>query len=64
MNPNTGTFSVMRKSDLQGYRAVYRQPVSTTYRGFTVYGQNMVGSCCPALVVNHRQLNPRRVLCE
>lgn len=32
---------VMELSDLAGYRAVRREPVSTTYRGYEVYGMNM-----------------------
>lgn len=32
---------VMTLSDVEGYRAVYRQPVTTNYRGYDVYGMNM-----------------------
>jgi gamma-glutamyltranspeptidase/glutathione hydrolase len=32
---------VMELTDLAGYRAVRREPVSTTYRGYEVYGMNM-----------------------
>ncbi len=32
---------VMELSDLEGYRAVYREPVTTNYRGYDVYGMNM-----------------------
>ncbi len=32
---------VMQLSDLEGYRAVYRTPVTTNYRGYDVYGMNM-----------------------
>lgn len=32
---------VMALSDLEGYRAVYREPVHTNYRGYDVYGMNM-----------------------
>ncbi len=32
---------VMEVSDLEGYLAVYRQPVTTNYRGYDVYGMNM-----------------------
>lgn len=32
---------VMELSDLEGYRAVMREPVTTNYRGYDVYGMNM-----------------------
>lgn len=32
---------VMTLEDLAGYRAVYREPVTTNYRGYDVYGMNM-----------------------
>lgn len=32
---------VMEISDLESYRAVYREPVTTNYRGYDVYGMNM-----------------------
>ncbi|PJF44363.1 MAG: gamma-glutamyltransferase [Phototrophicales bacterium] len=32
---------VMELSDLENYRAVRRQPVTTNYRGYDVYGMNM-----------------------
>jgi gamma-glutamyltranspeptidase/glutathione hydrolase len=35
---HTGRFGVMEKTDLQGYRAVYREPVVQTYRGHTMIG--------------------------
>ena len=38
VNPNTGRGGIMTKEDLRGYRAVWRPPVLTSYRGFQVYG--------------------------
>lgn len=32
---------VMELSDLEGYRAVRREPVTTNYRGYDIYGMNM-----------------------
>ena len=34
----------MDLSDLQGYEAVYRTPVRSTYRNFTLYGMSMPSS--------------------
>jgi gamma-glutamyltranspeptidase/glutathione hydrolase len=38
VNNDNNRFGVMVESDLAGYRAVYREPVVTTYRGYTVLG--------------------------
>jgi len=37
-NPNTKRTGVMTKEDMKGYRAVYRQPIKSTYRGYQVFG--------------------------
>ncbi len=40
----TGLAGVMELSDLEGYRAVYRRPVHTTYRGYDVYSMPLPSS--------------------
>jgi len=44
IEPNTNLTGVMELPDLAGYKAVYRQPVNFTYRGYTIYSMNMPSS--------------------
>ena len=44
VNTNTGKFGLMAGEDLSGYRAVYRQPLHTTYRGRNIVGFPMPSS--------------------
>ena len=38
VHPVTGRRGLLTREDLAGYRAVWRRPVKTTYRGYEVYG--------------------------
>eukprot|EP00004_Rigifila_ramosa_P005815 TRINITY_DN16478_c0_g1_i1.p1 TRINITY_DN16478_c0_g1~~TRINITY_DN16478_c0_g1_i1.p1 ORF type:complete len:663 (+),score=167.88 TRINITY_DN16478_c0_g1_i1:216-1991(+) len=40
-NPQTGKYGLMTEADIDGYLAVYRTPLNTTYRGRTVFGMNL-----------------------
>jgi len=49
-NPNTTRLSPMQPIDLESYRAVYRQPLNSTYRDdYLVYGMNMPSSGAASL---------------
>lgn len=44
LNEVSGKFGLMELTDIQGYRAVYRQPVMSKYRGRHVAGMPMPSS--------------------
>jgi gamma-glutamyltranspeptidase/glutathione hydrolase len=50
VNPRTGRGGVMTKEDLRGYRAVWRRPVNTTYRGYQVFSMGPPSGGAVAMV--------------
>jgi len=50
MNPTTKRGGVMTKDDISNYRAVFRRPMNTTYRGYQVFGMGPPSAGAVAVV--------------